>query len=112
MADANPGFPRQNIIILAALEMPVMAAAAIRFAMTESATPAQTNAKVIWFVACALVASFAVTVHLLRLMTFIKARQPVPDEDRKQALSFSIALLVLAAGLVAVGPSLFERFLG
>jgi formate hydrogenlyase subunit 3/multisubunit Na+/H+ antiporter MnhD subunit len=112
MANGTPGIPKQNIIILAALEMPVMAAAAIRFAMTETTTPPQENAKIIWFVACTLVASFAVTVHLLRLMAFLKSREPVPEDDRKQALSFSIAVLVLAGGLVAIGPAPFEKMLG
>ncbi len=112
MADGTPGIPKQNLIILAVLEMPILTAAALRFTMTETTTDAQTQAKLIWFIASTFIASMAVTVHVVRLMAFLKSREPVPDEDRKQALSFSIALLVLAGGLVAIGPGPFERLLG
>jgi hypothetical protein len=111
MADGPSGIPKQNLIVLAALEMPILAAAALRFATTEATTDAQARARLIWFIASTVTASMAITVHVLRLMVFLRSGEPVPEDDRKQALSFSIAILVLAAGLVAIGPSVFERVL-
>lgn len=120
MADPTPVQKQlqKSLIVLAALEMPVMAAAVFRFASAATETPAQDRARLIWFVACVLTASSAISVFMLR---FVQAQQGArqaqdavasTDDQSKQSLSFSIALIVLAGAMVAVGPGVVERLLG
>jgi hypothetical protein len=101
--------PAKNLMILAALEAPILGGAAFRFATAGEPPPPYL---VPWMVATCVVAGASVTVHQLLLIPHLKGPNPIPDEPRRRALSFALSMLVLAALLCIGGPGVFERVLG
>ncbi len=73
-----------------------------------------TNAHLVWFVATLMLASSSVALFVVRtarLKASQAAGEPVED-DEKQTLAFSIALIGLAFLSAIAGVPLFERLLG
>ncbi|MFT3706591.1 MAG: hypothetical protein QM817_02885 [Archangium sp.] len=102
--------PAKNIVILAALEMPIIGGAAFRFATSNG--PDASPHLVPWMVATCLIAGLSLSVHQVMLIPHLKSPDPIPDEARRRALSFALCALGLAALLCIAGPAAFDRVLG
>lgn len=98
--------------ILAVLESSALVATVWRFSTLGFAFA--NTAQLVWFIVTLMLASSSVALFVVRA-TQLKAKQaagePV-DDEQKQALGFSIALIGLAILSAIAGVPLFERLLG
>ncbi len=104
----------RHLLTLAALEGLVMASAVIRVAIPGLGIDFEDQRQIIWlaltlFIAASSVAHFV--VRTARLGPKVAAGEPVED-DRKQILTVSLAILAAAGLLSLAGPQAFARLLG
>lgn len=105
-------FPKKNLIILAALEVPVLVGASLRMAMARPANEAEGTALTIWMVATCVLAASSISVHHLLLVPHLRKPDPLPDEARGRALTAALAMLFLAGLSCVAGPGLVTRLMG
>lgn len=105
----------RNIVTLAVLEGMVLMSASMRFAFPElGGVDLSRTAHLVWFAGVVLLAGGAVALYVVRAATLaprIRAGEKV-DEELKQLLAMSVALLGFSGLVSFAGPQLFERFLG
>ena len=107
--------PQKHLLILALLEGAVMFSAVLRVMLPElGGIDFSRPPQLAWFVGTMLIAASSLSHYVLRaaaLRSRIQAGENV-EEDRRQLLLISIALLVAAALLSLAGPQAVERLLG
>jgi hypothetical protein len=106
--------PKRNLVILAVLEGLVMFSAIVRMVIPGLGIDFGKQPHLIWFVLTMMLSGSAVAHYVIRSMPLqarLRAEEPVED-DLKQILGLSLALVGLAAMVSLAGPQLFERLLG
>ena len=106
--------PKKHLIILSILEGAVSFSAIIRIAIPGMGIDFSSQPQLIWFVAIMFLSAAAVAQYVVRataLASKIKAGEPV-EEDQRQILSISLALLGLAFLLSLWGPGAFQPLFG
>jgi hypothetical protein len=105
----------RNIITLAVLEGLVLMSASMRFAFPElGGVDLSRTAHLVWFVGVVLLAGGAVALYVIRsaaLAPRLQAGERL-DDELKQLLAMSVAVLGFSGLVSFAGPQLFERFLG
>lgn len=102
----------KHLMILAGLEGLVMASAVLRIVLPGGLDFAHPPT-LAWFVATMILAASSITHFVLRssmLGARMKAGENV-EEDRKQIMTISVAIVVGAAMLSLAGPSLFAELM-
>lgn len=106
--------PKKHLIVLSILESAVVFSALIRIAIPGMGIDFSSQPQLIWFVATMFLSAASVAQYVVRaaaLAPKLKAGEPV-DEDQKQILSISLALLGLAFLLSLSGPGVFQLLFG
>lgn len=107
--------PQRHLVILALLEGAVMFSAVLRMVIPElGGVDFSRPPQLAWFVGTLLIAAGSMSHYVLRAASLrqkILAGENV-DEDRRQLLTISIAVLIAAALLSLAGPQAAERLLG
>lgn len=104
----------RNILVLAVLEGLVMTGAIVRLVLSETGLDLAQPGVLPWFIGVVVVAGLGVTQYVLRsamLMPRIRAGERV-DDELKQVLGVSVAIIVLAGLVVLAGPGVIAGFLG
>jgi hypothetical protein len=105
----------RNLVTLAVLEGFVIMSAVMRFAFPElGGVDLSRPPQLAWFVGVTVLAGAAVAhfvVRSARLGARVKAGENV-DDDVKQVMALSVAILGFAGLISLAGPQTFERFLG
>lgn len=104
----------RNILVLAVLEGLVLTGAVLRLVLSDGGPDFSQRGTLAWFVAVVLVAGLGVTQYVLRsamLAPRLKAGERV-DDELKQILGVSVALIALAGLVVLAGPGAVAAFLG
>lgn len=102
----------RNIVVLAVLEGVVMMGAIFRMMLSEAGIDLSKQPTLIWFVGVMLLAGLGVSQYVVRsslLAPRIRAGDRV-DDELKQVLGVSVAIIALAGLFVAAGPGLVARF--
>jgi hypothetical protein len=106
--------PQKHLVVLSVLEGLVMFSAIIRVAIPGMGIDFSSQPQLIWFVATLFLSASSVAHYVVRASALgprIKAGEQV-EEDQKQILSISLALLGLAFLLSLAGPGAFQQLFG
>ncbi|MDP1822818.1 MAG: hypothetical protein Q8L48_06240 [Archangium sp.] len=106
--------PQRHLLILAVLEGVVMFSAIIRIAIPGLGIDFSRQPQLIWFLATMFLSASALSQYVVRagrLGPRLKAGEQV-EEERKQILVISLAILAAAGLLSLAGPQAFEQLLG
>lgn len=106
--------PQRHLIILGVLEGLVMFSAIIRIAIPGLGIDFGRQPQLFWFLATMFLAASALSQYVLRsarLAPRVQAGEPV-DDERKQMLTVSLAILAAAGLLSLAGPQAFEQLFG
>jgi hypothetical protein len=106
--------PHRHLVILGALEGLVMFSAIIRIAIPGLSIDFSRQPQLIWFLATMFISASALSQYVVRvgrLAPRIKAGDQV-DDERRQILTISLAILAAAGLLSLAGPQAFEQLLG
>lgn len=104
----------RNIVVLAVLEGLVMTGAISRLMLSDGGLDLSRPGVLPWFIGVVMVAGLGVSQYVLRsamLMPRVRAGERV-DDELKQVLGVSVALIALAGLVVLAGPGAVAGFLG
>lgn len=110
---STPVLPPKNLVVLGLAEGVVMISAVIRFAfpgLLDLARPPH----LAWFVGTVMLAGAGIAQYVLRsslLMPRVRAGEKVED-DLRQIMAVSLAIIGLAGLISLAGPQLVERLIG
>ncbi|MDP2272908.1 MAG: hypothetical protein Q8N23_26990 [Archangium sp.] len=105
---------KRHLLTLAALEGLVMASAVLRLAIPGLGIDFADQRQIIWLVLTLFIAASSVAYFVMRTARLgpkVAAGEQVEDE-RKQILTVSLAILAAAGLLSLAGPQAFARLVG
>jgi predicted histidine transporter YuiF (NhaC family) len=110
---ATPTFPVRHLLTLAVAEGLVIASAVLRLALFPAQVQLDRHVHLAWLVGTILLASSGLSAFVVRSTALNRQEKDGADvtDDRKQVLSFSLAIIGLAALVSLIGPGAFERLL-
>lgn len=111
---STPVLPAKNLVLLGLTEGVVMMSAVIRFVIPGLGVDLARPPHLAWFVGTVMLAGAGIAQYVVRsslLLPRLRAGEKVDDELR-QVMAVSLAIIGLAGLISLAGPQLIERLMG